>query len=62
MERCLALTHQACLEGALHGLGHWQSIYPERVGAVVDRFLRERNDLRPELVCYARRARDGAVQ
>lgn len=62
MERCLSLTHEACLEGALHGLGHWQLIFPERVEPVIDRFLRERTDLRPELVLYGRRARNGAVQ
>jgi hypothetical protein len=62
MERCLSLTHHACLEGALHGLGHWQLIFPERVEPIIERFLRERNDLRPELVAYARRAHDGAVQ
>jgi hypothetical protein len=62
MQRCLTLSHHACLEGALHGLGHWHSIFPQRVEQIVDRFLRERNDLRPELVLYARRARDGGVQ
>jgi hypothetical protein len=61
MERCLSLSHEACLEGALHGLGHWQMNYPERVATIIDRFLRERPDLRPELVVYARRARVGAV-
>jgi hypothetical protein len=62
MERCLSLTHDACLEGTLHGLGHWQSIFPERVERIIDGFLRQRNDLHPELMMYARRARDGAVQ
>jgi hypothetical protein len=62
MERCLSLTNQACLEGALHGLGHWESLFPDRVKATVDQFLKKRTDLRPELVEYARRARDGAVQ
>ena len=62
MERCLSLKHHACLEGELHGLGHWQLIFPKKVEPIVDRFLQERNDLRPELVLYARRARSGAVQ
>jgi hypothetical protein len=61
MERCLSLNHDACLEGALHGLGHWRILFPERVEAIVDRFLRARV-LRPGLAEYARRARDGAVQ
>ena len=62
MERCLSLTHDACLEGALHGLGLWRLIFPERVNPVVDRFLRDRSDLRPELVLYARHARNGGAQ
>lgn len=62
MERCLTLSHHACLEGALHGLGHWQRIFPERVEPIIDKFLHERSDLRPELIAYARRARDGNVQ
>jgi hypothetical protein len=62
MERCLSLSHPACLEGTLHGLGHWQLIFPERVEPIVDRFLRERSDLRPELVRYARDTRNGGVQ
>ena len=62
MERCLSLTHQACLEGALHGLGHWQLIFPERVEPIVDQFLRKRDDLRPELTLYARHARNGEVE
>jgi hypothetical protein len=62
MERCLSLRHHACVEGALHGLGHWQLMFPEKVEQIIDRFLRERSDLRAELVLYARRARNGAVQ
>jgi hypothetical protein len=61
LERSLSLTHQACLEGALHGLGHWHHVLPERVESIVDQFLLKRNDLREELVQYARRARKGAV-
>lgn len=62
MDRCLSIEHDACLEGTLHGLGHWQLIYPERVGPIIDRFLSRRPDLRPELAAYAGRAREGAVQ
>lgn len=62
MERCLSPKHHACVEAALHGLGHWQLNFPERTEPIVDRFLKERDGLRPELVRYARRARDGAVQ
>ncbi len=62
MERCLTLSHQACLEGALHGLGHWQLNFPQHVEPIIDRFLYERNDLPPKLLTYARMARRGAVQ
>ncbi len=36
MARTLAIPHLACQEGALHGLGHWQRAYPDRVAAIVD--------------------------
>jgi len=62
MERCLTLSHQACLEGALRGLGHWQLQFPNRVEPIIDRFLNERHDLRPKLISYALRARNGGVQ
>lgn len=62
-DRCLALPHPACVEGALHGLGHWQLIVPHLVEPVIDRFLVGRaRDFGPKLVDYARRGRDGAIQ
>ena len=38
MESTLQLDSIACRESALHGLGHWQHEYPERVGEIIDRF------------------------
>lgn len=61
MGRCLTLSHNGCMEGALHGLGHWHGHFPERVESIIDAFLRERKDLRPELIGYALRARHGGV-
>ena len=63
MERCLSLTHQACLEGALHGLGHWQLIFPERVEPIVDQFLRdaERPAAGVGALCTSRARWRGAV-
>ena len=61
MERCLTLDHPACIEGALHGLGHWHDIFPRRVEAIIDLFMRGRSDLSPELMMYVRRARTGNV-
>lgn len=61
MARTLALSNDACREGALHGLGHWQTYYPEQVHATIDTFLANTPDLRPELRSYAQSAQDGCV-
>jgi hypothetical protein len=60
LERILGLESMACREGALHGLGHWRSYYPERVERTVDRFI---TSARPEgaLLEYARQARGGCI-
>lgn len=60
-EHALGLASDACREGALHGLGHWQATDPERVDAVIDRFLARTPSARPELRAYALRARYGNV-
>ena len=60
--RLLAIPHDACRESALHGLGHWQLDYPETAGKLIDEFLQRSPNLRPELLSYARQARNGAVQ
>lgn len=61
MESTLRLDSVACQESALHGLGHWQPYYPQRVGAIVDTFLRSQNNLREELRTYAVSASRGCV-
>ena len=38
MESTLQLDSIPCRESALHGLGHWQHAYPERVGEIIDKF------------------------
>jgi len=53
MERCLTLTHPACLEGTLHGLGHLRDSYPSQIESMTTEFLRRRTDLRPELADFA---------
>ena len=60
LPRLLAIPHDACRESALHGIGHWQIYYPE-LTSVVDDFLERAPRLRPELVAYARAAREGAI-
>lgn len=62
MKRCLSIEHDACIEGALHGLGHWALNFPEQVGLVIDDFLKQHKKLRPELVSYAKSAREAMVQ
>jgi hypothetical protein len=61
MGQCLTLGNPACVEGALHGLGHWHYLFPQRVEAIIDGFVRGRTDLSPELMMYVRRAREGDV-
>jgi hypothetical protein len=55
------MTSEACLESVLHGLGHWQSDMPDRVEAIVGRFL-QRTDISDDLRSYAEDAADGMVQ
>jgi hypothetical protein len=62
MEQGLNLESIACQESSLHGLGHWQHRYPQRVDQVIDPFLAAHPNLRPELLAYARSARRGCVQ
>ena len=62
LDAVLALGNVACLESALHGLGHTAAYArPGQVAAVIDRFLRLRKGLRPELAHYARCASTGYV-
>jgi hypothetical protein len=56
----LIIPHDAVRESSLHGLGHWVREYHKAKG-VINRFLRDTPDLRPELVAYAERARAGNV-
>ena len=61
MERILQLGQDACMESALHGLGHWQHFRPDEVAAIIDSFLTDYTSLRPELHAYALKARAGRV-
>ncbi len=62
MELALNLKSDACRESALHGLGHWANYYGDRVQSVVDQFIKTNPHARPELLEYARNAREGGVQ
>lgn len=61
MEDALYLPNDACIESALHGLGHRFSQDKERVPQIIDRFLSKTKKLRPELRQYALKARTGRI-
>lgn len=58
LKRCRTST---CHISALHGLGHNVRGHPERIGAIIDRYL-TRSDLLDWVRSYAMDARRGAVQ
>ncbi len=62
MQMTLQLNSDPCRESALHGLGHWQIYYPEKITAIIDDFLARNPRIRPELKKYALNARVGYVQ
>jgi hypothetical protein len=61
MAKTLDIDHEACREGALHGLGHWKGAYPEFVEATIDRFLADNPHISSSLRSYAQAARNGSV-
>lgn len=61
MESTLQLDSMACQESALHGLGHWQHSYPQRVNEIISPFLQRQQRLREELKSYALSAHRGCV-
>lgn len=61
MESALYLDNVACIESGLHGLGHWCSHHMELVQDIIDRFLKNAQNLRPELRQYAEDARVGYI-
>jgi len=61
MENVLDTSHPAIQESALHGLGHWARAYPSVVEPIIDAFIASGADFRPELIAYAKSARQGCV-
>ncbi len=61
LESTLQLDSVACRESALHGLGHWQHDYPQRVAEIIDTFLQSQRGLPEALRAYARNAYRGHV-
>jgi hypothetical protein len=59
MVKCLSLSNIAVLEGALHGLGHFQMGYEKEVPEIIGHFLKSRSDLPAALRSYANHAATG---
>jgi hypothetical protein len=62
MAKTLEIDHEACREGALHGLGHWRDAYFEFVEVTIDRFLARHQNISPGLRSYAQAVRTSGVQ
>ena len=62
MEKALTLSNPACIESALHGLGHIHDEAKERAEQIINGFLKKnRKKIRPELVKYAEQAKTGYI-
>jgi hypothetical protein len=61
LESTLQLDSIPCRESALHGLGHWQPYYPERVGEIIDQFSMTRPEMPDKLRTYMLNAYTGYV-
>jgi hypothetical protein len=61
MEDALYMPHDACIESALHGLGHRYGQDKIKAPEIISCFLSKTRGLRPELKRYAERAMAGMV-
>jgi hypothetical protein len=61
MESTLQLDSIPCRESALHGLGHWQHHYPERVGEIINNFSMSQPEQPEKLQQYMVNAYTGYV-
>lgn len=62
MEDALYIPNDACIESALHGLGHRYSQDEIKVPDIIDRFLSKAKNLNPDLRIYAQSAKTGCIQ
>ncbi len=62
LEECLSLTNPACVESALHGLGHLHGVDKDRIESVIASKLKNKAFRPPSLKSYAEQAMKGRVQ
>lgn len=62
LEAALHMTHQACVESAIHGLGHMHAYEPDSVELILSQWLSKRAASSSPLVKYAKAACQGNVQ
>lgn len=61
MAQCLTLDNPACVESALHGLGHAVTILSKIAIPVIDEFLKKHKNKGRILLNYAEMARTGMI-
>lgn len=61
LEFALKSSNIACVESALHGLGHIHCDVPKLVEQIVDRFLYENKQAPQKLLSYARDSKNGLI-
>lgn len=62
LEDALNSQNPACVESALHGLGHIHSSFIDRVSEVIASYLRRNVFVSPQLKSYAQHASTGNIQ
>lgn len=62
MERCLKSPNLACVESALHGLGHMVAEYPSVAEPILDQYLKTPQKIPAAVFNYAKAARMGLIQ
>lgn len=61
LEKALLSSNPACVESALHGLGHIYSSY-NHTSIVIEKYLQQGKFVHPELFNYAKQAKTGNIQ
>jgi hypothetical protein len=62
MEEIGNIDSIACKESALHGLGHWNSYYPDQVKLIIKKFILKNKSISADLLLYAESAAIGQIQ